>query len=155
MKKIILLAILSVTVLSACRKAENERESDRPVDEAIRRVWFTTSEKYEYYDASNNKVHESTTPPGSRYLIEAEKIKKTNTSGLQEFYVDYSLSTQDGKNYITFTVNGSSNTYLVDSIVGDKMIWIQENTNVSYNNNGTKTAARAVTTFEFHCPCED
>lgn len=155
MKKLILLAFLSVTIVSACRKEKKEKTGDRPVKEAIKRVWFTTSEKYEYYDASNNKVFETTTPPGSRYLVEAEKVKKSNPAGQQEFYVSYALSTSGDKNYITFTANGKTQTYLVDSIVGDKMIWIQEIANPTYQENGTtKTATKVVITFEFHCPCE-
>lgn len=157
MKKLILLTFLSVSVIAACKKDKRDRKSEKPVNEAIRRAWFTTVEKYEYYDASGNKVYETTTEPGARYLVEAEKVKKTNNKQMQEFYVTYSLSNQDGKNYITFKVNGTTQTYLVDSIVGDKMIWIQEQTNVTYidGSGATKTAAKMVITFEFHCPCED
>ncbi|WP_026897396.1 hypothetical protein [Daejeonella oryzae] len=153
MKRLILLSLLALFTASACKK-DQKKEINKPVSEQLHGTWLTISENSAYFDASNNKVFEQNSTPGTKVIIN-ENINKFDNQDKAVFSSAYSVSNVNGKNYISFTQNGSTQTYEVVYVDTKMMTWKQEKTNQTYNDNGEKVASKQVTTINFHCPCRD
>ncbi|HUH32994.1 MAG TPA: hypothetical protein VLZ28_03520 [Daejeonella sp.] len=154
MKKIILLLLIASVGVAACKKEKkSSTRADKPIEEAILGVWLTTSEIHDYYNANNEKVFSRTVEPGWKYTIN-EQVRLANPQGESQFRVPYTITNNNGTNWISFTARGSTEMYEITSLEQETMSWKQEKTNVTYNDNGEKTAAREVITYTFHCPCK-
>lgn len=154
MKTIVLFMLLATLGVIACKKEKNNSSRlDKPIGEAIRGVWFTTSETHEYFNSNNQKVFTRTVEPGWEYSI-SELFKITNPQGQRLLRTEYAISNTNGKNYISFSNNGMTETYEITSLEQETMSWKQEKTNVTYNDNGEKTAAKEISILNFQCPCK-
>lgn len=154
MKKIILLLLIASVGVAACKKEKkSSARLDKPIGEAIRGVWLTTSETHDYYNANNEKIFTEDVPPGWTYSI-SELFKIEDPQGQRLVRTQYSVTNTNGKNYFSYTHNGVTETIEITSLEQETMSWRQEKTNVTYNDNGEKTAAREVITYNFHCPCK-
>lgn len=154
MKKFILLLLIASVGASACKKEKKSTARvDKPIGEAIIGVWITTSETHEYFNANNEKVLTRTVEPGWNYSIN-DMFKIENPQGQRQLRTEFTVTNTNGKNYFSFSNNGVSETYEITSLEQETMSWRQEKTNVSYEDNGPKTAAKVVTTINFHCPCK-
>lgn len=154
MKKLILLLFIAALGTTACKKEENASPRlDLPLKEGIIGVWITTAETHDYYNASNEKVFTRTVEPGWNYKVK-EDFKITDPQDKLKLTSAYTVSNSNGKNYFSFTANGTAETYEIASLTQKTMAWKQEKTNVVYNDNGEKTAAKVVTTIDFTCPCK-
>ena len=154
MKKIILLLLIASVGVAACKKEKKSNpRADKPIAEAILGVWLTTSETHDYYDAAGVKVFTRTVAPGWNYTIN-EQFRVTDPQGQRLFQLPYTLSAANGKNYLNVTFQGQAESYEITSLEQETMSWRQEKANVTYENNGPQTAAKVVTTINFHCPCK-
>ena len=154
MKKIILLLLIASVGVAACKKEKKSTTRvNKPIGEAILGVWITTSETHEYFNANNEKVFTRTVEPGWNYSIH-EVFKIENPQAQRQLRTEYTITSSNGKNYFSFTNNGLTETYEITSLEQETMSWRQEKTNVTYENNGSQTAAKVVSTINFHCPCK-
>ncbi|HYK75601.1 MAG TPA: hypothetical protein VEV16_01360 [Daejeonella sp.] len=154
MKKLILLSVTLALLFGIACKKEKQKKVDKPVSEMLRGTWFTTLEKYEYFNASNVKEYEESKTPGVQYIINNQVTRK-NAQGVKDLVTDYSVSTVNGKYYISFNQNGISETFQIVSVDDKIMVWTQEKKNQMYNSSGDKMAAKQQLTINFHCPCRD
>jgi hypothetical protein len=153
MKKIILLLLIASVGVAACKKEKkSSTRADKPIEEAILGVWLTTSETHDYYNANNEKIFTRTVEPGWKYTIN-ELVRLSNPQGDSQFRVPYTITNTDGKKWFSFTNKGVTETYEITSIEQETMTWKQEKTDVTYEDNGVKTAAKVISTLSFHCPC--
>ena len=153
MKKFILLMLIASIGAIACKKEKKSSlRVDKPIGEAIRGLWITTSETHDYFNASNEKIFTRTVEPGWEYSIE-DLFKITNPQGQRLLRTEYSVNNTEGKNYFSFSNNGITEKFEISALMEETMSWRQEKSNVTFNDNGEKTAAKEITRLEFHCPC--
>lgn len=155
MRKLLLLMLIASIGTVACQKDEKTASPrlDKPLAEGILGIWITTSETHDYYNANNEKVYSRTVEPGWNYKVK-EDFRITDPLGKLKLSSAYTISSSGGKNYFNFTSSGSAETYEIASLQQETMVWTQEKLNVTYNDNGEKTAAKVVTTLNFRCPCK-
>ncbi len=159
MKKFILLGLIALTSLGACKKDDNTEEEEQvtpapDITTTIRRAWFSEQEKIEYYDAGNTKIFEQSFAPGSRYLIQ-DDLKKADKALKLIYTSAYTITQENNKNYFAFTSEGNTpEKFEVRAVDKNNMTWYQEKTNVTYTEGGVnKTAAKAIYNYTFQCPC--
>lgn len=153
MKSLILLLLIASMGFSACKKDDQSTSrNDKPVAEAIIGIWLTTSETYDYFNSKNEKIFTRTVDPGWKYILK-ELLTVSNPQGQRQYQTPYSITHSNGKNFISFTVNGVTEVFEITSLQLETMSWRQERTNVTYTDNGEKAAAKMVSTFNLHCPC--
>jgi hypothetical protein len=154
MKKFILLLLIASVGAAACKKEKKSNSRvDKPIAEAILGTWFTTSESREYFDVNNQKVFSQSVEPGWKYTID-ENLRIWNPQGVRQLLTEYTISSANGKNYINYTEKGVDKTAEIVSLEQETMVLRQEGTNIQYEDNGIKTAAKMVTVMNFHCPCK-
>jgi hypothetical protein len=154
MKRLILLSLLVFITAVACKK-DKKKEINKPISETLKGEWITISENSNYFDSGNNKIFEKVNnSPGSKYVIDASITKKDLQNNVN-FSTPYSVSNVNGKNFISFAENGAAQTYEIVYIDLKMMTWKQEKANQTYDDNGSKMAAKQVVTMNFHCPCRD
>ncbi|MEO8793819.1 MAG: hypothetical protein ABI390_00060 [Daejeonella sp.] len=153
MKRILLLSLIALISVASCKK-DKKKEISKPVTEQLKGTWLTISENSVYFDSSNKQVFQSSNTPGSKYII-GDAINRYNLAENHDLSSSYAVTNVNGKNYISFTDGGVSQRFEVIYVDTKMMTWKQETTNVTYNDNGTKTAAKVVYTINFHCPCRD
>jgi len=154
MKKLIVLLLIASIGAVACKKEKKTNTRvDKPIAEAIKGSWFTTAETREYFDANNQKVFTQTVEPGWKYTLD-ENLRIWNPQGVRQLLTEYTVSSANGKNYINYTEKGVARSAEITSIEQETMSLRQEATNVQYDDNGMKTAAKMVTVMDFHCPCK-
>lgn len=154
MNKIILLLLIVAATVTSCRKEDKSSvRTDKPIAEGMVGVWLTTSEIHEYYNSSNEKVFTKTVEPGWKYTLK-DLLTLTNPQGQRQFQTAYSITSSNGKNFLSFTNDGVTETFEITSLEQKTMSLHQQKTNVTYNDNGEKTAAKVISSFNFHCPCK-
>ena len=154
MKKFILLLLIASVGVAACKKEKKSNSRvDKPIGEAIIGVWITTSETHDYFNSSGEKVFTKTVEPGWEYSIN-DLFKITNPQGQRVVRAEYTVSNSNGKNTFSYPLNGATDTFTISSLEQETMTWKQEKTNVTYEDNGQKTAAKVLSTINFHCPCK-
>lgn len=154
MKKLILLVLVAAIAVAACKKEKKSTARvDKPIGEAIIGLWITTSESHDYFNTAGDKIFTKTVEPGWEYSIN-DLFKITNPQGQRLVRTPFTVSNTNGKNYFSYEANGITETFEINSIQQETMTWKQEKVNVTYEDNGQKTAAKEVTTINFHCPCK-
>lgn len=151
MKNSLTLMIIALISFIGCKK---EKEQN-PVDQTlISTVWLTTSEKSVYYNESILPLHEENKPIGTRYVFRdgSKTVNITKPDGTVS-QASYAVYTEKGKNYITITAGETSELFEISAFTDKTMTWKQEKTNQLYGQG--QTAAKRLTTIEFHCPCRD
>ena len=154
MKKFILLLLIASVGAVACKKEKKSSSRvDKPIAEAIRGTWFTTAETHDYYDANNQKVFSRTVEPGWKYTID-DRFRIWNPQGVRQLLTDYTITSVNGKNVFNYTEKGVAKSFEISNLEQEVMSFRGEETNVQYNDNGVKTAAKVITVMDFHCPCK-
>lgn len=154
MKKFILLSLMAVFALSACRK-EKKTQIKSTSAQIASILWHTTLEQYEYFDANNKSMLNKKNTPGAHYKFEKNKLTLTGLKG-NITYGTYSISNKNGNDYITVTLNGITEEYVIATVTNQIMIWTQEKTNQTFQKTDAQTvAAKQATTIKFHCPCPE
>ena len=154
MKKFIVVLLIAIVGITSCKKEKKSTlRADKPIAVAIIGPWYTTSETYEYFNASNEKVFNRTVEPNWEYSIH-ELFKITNPQGQRLLRTEYTVTKVNGKNYFTYVNNGVTETFEITFVQQDTMTWRQEKTNSKYVDNGEKIAAKEVIIINFLCPCK-
>ncbi len=156
MKKYIVMALLAVAILPACKKDKNNCEACKPANELIKGTWAITSARSEYFNTANTTEPNATVQQTKKYkyVITANKIRRINTeTNNVDFDTAYTLNNLNSKNTITFTGEAGVETYDLVSLTNDRMQWQQVKTNQEYTTvGGTEnkvTAAKTVTIIDF------
>jgi hypothetical protein len=156
MKRIILLSLIALVSFTACKKKKKEVKV-KPITQIItdRGTWLTVNEIHQYYDVNNTLIFSETIQSGPTY-----KFSKTSNE-LKVVYPNktenkiYQFSITDNKQFVSLTYNTEVSTWQVLSATSTDMQWQRIENNVSFASNGQQqTAAKKVTTINFHCPCE-
>lgn len=154
MNKVILLLLIVSATATSCRKEDkSSTRTDKPIAEGMIGVWLTTSEIHDYYNSNNQKVYTKTVEPGWKYTFK-DLLTVTNPQGQRQFQTAYSINSSNGKNYVSFPNKGATETFEITSLEQETMSLYQEKMNVTYNDNGEKTAAKVISRFNFNCPCK-
>ena len=154
MKKLILLMLVAAIAGAACKKEKKSSlRVDKPIAEAIKGMWYTTAETHEYYNANNEKVFTQTVEPGWKYTLD-DNIRIWNPQGVRQLLTQYTISNVNGKNYLNYAQKGIEKSFEITSLAEETMSLRQEAADVQYEDNGLKTAAKAITVMDFHCPCK-
>ena len=153
MKSLILFSLFVLFAAPICTK-DKKKTTVKPVPELLKGTWFTISDNIVYFDSANNKVFETNNTPNSKYVIN-DKISRTDSTVRSNLSTSYTATYVNGKNFITFTDNGSAQTFEILQVDTKVMAWQLEKTNQMYNDNGQKTAAKMVYTINFKCPCRE
>jgi len=154
MKKFILLLLIASVGVAACKKEKKSNSRvDKPIAEAIKGTWFTTAESLEYFDANNQKVFTQTIEPGWKYTFD-DNLRIWNPQGVRQLLTVYTIANANGKNYLQYEEKGVAKSAEIVSMEQETMTLRQEATNVQYDDNGVKTAAKMVKVMDFHCPCK-
>ncbi|MCJ8165999.1 hypothetical protein MKJ04_14220 [Pontibacter sp. E15-1] len=148
MKKIFLLPILFLMLLTSCKELENIE----PLSEQIQGKWNSVKETRQYYNEENQELH-VTNYDYHRYwefMADSTFFNKwhPNSAGSK---MRYSVYPQDGKNYIELKV--SLHNLFEVKILGDRMTWVGKFMDqIYYEDNEDRTLVRAhheIYTIEF------
>lgn len=146
MKKLFPLPILLLLVLSSC--SGEEEEPALLFNEQIKGTWITVSQEQEYYDEFGQLVYEETDDIGTTFVFDGSKVTSTYASG-GGMSGTYTVSESAGRAYIFLTQGKVTQQLEITAIDEAGMTWKSERENVSYFDNGAKSAARSVSTIDF------
>lgn len=140
MKKLLLLPLVLLLLLTACKKDE---DTEPAVSELIKGRWELVSFKNVVYDAKGEKVHEAELELDISYEFTETEYRLTTSQN--ERTGTYRLFKKEGKQYISFADHEAGQSQIA-SISDTKLVIVLE-----YNGGGpqSQSGGRTVVTQEF------
>lgn len=148
MRKLFLLPVLFLLMLTSCKEDEGDPAPSNTVSEQIKGTWITTNQSYKYYDASGQEVHEERDDTTTVFSFDGSRVTSTDDTG-GGMSGTYTITQADGKSFINLTEDNQTRQMEILSIGSSAMIWTSEEDNAQYFDNGLKSADHAVVTVSF------
>ncbi len=159
MKRIILLSLIALVSITACKKKKKETIK-KTVSQIVidRGTWLTVNETIQYYDVNNNVLSTETVQSGPTYHFSRTSDTVRLTENGKNTLKRYHFSHTNNKEYVSITNSDGNDLKLFEVLSADPKImqWQKIENNITFTLNGQQqTAAKKVTTINFHCPCQD
>lgn len=143
-----LLLLPIVFLFLGCKEEEViPEEIPQTVEELIQGDWYVVNEKYEYYNSSNELIHQTSgiSVQGDVKITDWEFTENHSTGTLKSGY--YSISDIVGEKYINISHDQAiSSTFRIALIDKSEMVWVKESYG-KYYHNGAGMSPSAKTLF--------
>jgi hypothetical protein len=150
MKRYFLLLLITVGLITACDKDDDELVEESQISTQILGTWITIDNSYEYFNESGTKIYEEPLDQsdlGVLYTFDNKGDILVQRGGLEESE-NYTISSTDKKNYINFLRSDAS--LEIVSISNSEMVLSGVYLEDEYVENGeAKIAPKAVYTVKF------
>jgi len=140
MKKLFLLPVLFLLVLSSCK--DEDEPSPQALSEQIKGTWVSAIQEYKYYDEAGQVLFEETDEIVRVYTFDGSNVTSSFSTGGGSSDT-YTLSERNGKNYLITMHSGIKSEVELVAISASAMTWSDRVEDTWYNDKDTRAAVSA------------